>query len=114
MLDRKLKPWMLEVNHTPSFGVDTAIDKDVKTQLLTNTLEIIQMGIEMRRKLSFEMKQEMKQQIVLNQYKRLTAKEHSERVRFNHMLVEDIPNNKYMLIYPQQAPGGDPDLYLKF
>lgn len=38
MLDRKLKPWMLEVNHTPSFGVDTAIDKDVKTQLLTNTL----------------------------------------------------------------------------
>ena len=35
-------------------------------------------------------------------------------MRFNHTLVEDIPNNKYMLIYPKQAPGGDPDLYLKF
>jgi tubulin polyglutamylase TTLL6/13 len=41
MLDRKLKPWMLEVNHTPSFNVDTPIDKEVKTALLTNTLEII-------------------------------------------------------------------------
>ena len=30
MLDQKLKPWMLEVNHTPSFGVDTKIDLEVK------------------------------------------------------------------------------------
>ena len=33
MLDQKLKPWMLEVNHTPSFGCDTNIDKDIKTKI---------------------------------------------------------------------------------
>ena len=58
------------------------------------------------------MKQEMKQQIQLNVYKRLTAKEHSERVRFDPTLVEKkIKNNKFKLIYPKEAPGEDPDLY---
>lgn len=47
---------MLEVNHTPSFGIDTQIDKEIKTALLTNVLEIMQASIELRRKLSFEMK----------------------------------------------------------
>jgi hypothetical protein len=32
---------MLEVNHTPSFGCDTAIDKEVKAHLLKNTLDIV-------------------------------------------------------------------------
>lgn len=34
MLDAKLKPWMLEVNHTPSFMTDGAVDEDVKRKLL--------------------------------------------------------------------------------
>jgi tubulin polyglutamylase TTLL6/13 len=37
MLDRKLKPWMLEVNHTPSFNADTPIDEQVKMRLLKDT-----------------------------------------------------------------------------
>jgi hypothetical protein len=50
--------------------------------------------------------------MVLNQYKRLSAKEHSDRVRFSPNLVEEhVNNNRYSLIYPKQ--GGD-DLYLKF
>jgi len=105
---------MLEVNHTPSFNVDTQIDKEVKTKLLTNTLEIMQLGIELRRKLEWELKQEMKQQIMLNQYKRASAKDHSERVRFPPGIIENITDNKFRLIYPKQAPGPDPDLYIKF
>jgi len=35
MLDSKLKPWMLEVNHTPSFNAETAVDEQVKAELLT-------------------------------------------------------------------------------
>ena len=38
MLDHKLKPWMLEVNHMPSFRADTGIDHDVKHDLIKNTL----------------------------------------------------------------------------
>jgi len=41
MLDRKLKPWMLEVNHTPSFNADTPIDEQVKMRLLRDTFQIV-------------------------------------------------------------------------
>ena len=63
MLDQKLKPWMLEVNHTPSFGSDTSVDEAVKRGLLRNTLEIIQMSVEHRKRIANELKQEMKDQI---------------------------------------------------
>jgi len=87
MLDQKLKPWMLEVNHTPSFNADTIVDENVKRKLISNTLEIIQMGVEHRKRVAYEMKQEMKQQIQSNTYKRPTALEHSQRVRFDPELV---------------------------
>ena len=60
MLDQKLKPWMLEVNHTPSFGADTAADEQVKRNLIRNTLEILQMSVEHRKRVGHEIKQEMK------------------------------------------------------
>lgn len=30
MIDAKLRPWLLEVNHSPSFNTDSDLDKDVK------------------------------------------------------------------------------------
>ena len=30
ILDYKLKPWLLEINYTPSFSCDTPIDKRIK------------------------------------------------------------------------------------
>jgi tubulin polyglutamylase TTLL6/13 len=38
MLDHKLKPWMLEVNHMPSFRADTSCDHLVKHDMIKNTL----------------------------------------------------------------------------
>ena len=41
MLDHKLKPWLLEVNHMPSFRADTPIDYDIKHDMLKNMMQII-------------------------------------------------------------------------
>lgn len=41
MLDHKLKPWLLEVNHMPSFKADTEIDLKVKHDMIKNTLQIL-------------------------------------------------------------------------
>uniref|UniRef100_A0A2I2Z548 Tubulin tyrosine ligase like 6 n=1 Tax=Gorilla gorilla gorilla TaxID=9595 RepID=A0A2I2Z548_GORGO len=41
LLDRKLKPWLLEVNHSPSFSTDSRLDKEVKDGLLYDTLVLI-------------------------------------------------------------------------
>lgn len=33
MLDSKLKPWLIECNHSPSFGIDTPLDLNIKVYL---------------------------------------------------------------------------------
>ena len=33
-----MKPWLLEVNHTPSFTTDTPLDDKIKGCLITDTL----------------------------------------------------------------------------
>ena len=41
LLDKKCRPWLLEVNHAPSFNDDTEVDKVVKTGLITDTFRIL-------------------------------------------------------------------------
>jgi len=41
ILDRKLKPWVLEVNHSPSFTTDSALDREIKDRLITDTLVLV-------------------------------------------------------------------------
>ena len=41
MLDKKLKPWVLEVNESPSFNGDTDIDKLVKNGLIEDTFRLL-------------------------------------------------------------------------
>lgn len=56
MLDRKLKPWLLEVNHLPSFNHDTPIDKQVKTDLIRDMFTILQMSVEHRKRAHYQLK----------------------------------------------------------
>jgi tubulin polyglutamylase TTLL6/13 len=41
ILTDDMKPLLLEVNHTPSFNVDTELDKQVKTNLIADTLRMV-------------------------------------------------------------------------
>ncbi|XP_075229446.1 tubulin polyglutamylase TTLL13-like isoform X5 [Lycorma delicatula] len=41
LLDSKLKPYILEVNHSPSFHTDTQLDKEIKKNLLVDTFTIL-------------------------------------------------------------------------
>lgn len=41
MLDKKLKPWLLEVNESPSFNDDTEVDKIVKGGLIEDTFRLL-------------------------------------------------------------------------
>lgn len=45
MLDSDLKPWLLEVNISPSFSSSSPFDKNVKTKLACDTLTLV--GIKM-------------------------------------------------------------------
>lgn len=41
LLDTELKPWLLEVNRSPSFGVDQGLDSRVKAGLLRDALTLV-------------------------------------------------------------------------
>lgn len=43
LLDENLKPYLLEVNHTPSFTTDTPLDYQIKRNLILDTLILINM-----------------------------------------------------------------------
>jgi tubulin polyglutamylase TTLL6/13 len=40
-LDDKLKPWILEVNHAPSFSTDSPLDFKVKKNLIVDTIKML-------------------------------------------------------------------------
>ncbi|KAK9827843.1 hypothetical protein WJX74_004938 [Apatococcus lobatus] len=41
MVDRNYKAWLVEVNHSPSFSIDTPLDASIKTALIVNTLKMV-------------------------------------------------------------------------
>lgn len=41
LIDHKMKPWLMEVNHTPSFATETPLDLEIKSKLLTEVWSII-------------------------------------------------------------------------
>uniref|UniRef100_A0AAR2LJV1 Tubulin tyrosine ligase-like family, member 6 n=1 Tax=Pygocentrus nattereri TaxID=42514 RepID=A0AAR2LJV1_PYGNA len=52
MLDHRVKPWLLEVNHSPSFTTDSWLDREVKDELLYDTLVLVNLGACDRQKAS--------------------------------------------------------------
>lgn len=41
MIDGNLNPWLIEVNHLPSFGTDSALDKDIKERLMQQVFSVL-------------------------------------------------------------------------
>jgi Tubulin-tyrosine ligase family len=37
MIDEALKPWLIEVNHLPSFGTDSPLDMNIKVRYLLDS-----------------------------------------------------------------------------
>uniref|UniRef100_A0A8C8R8K6 Tubulin tyrosine ligase like 6 n=1 Tax=Pelusios castaneus TaxID=367368 RepID=A0A8C8R8K6_9SAUR len=86
LLDHKLKPWLLEVNHSPSFTTDSWLDKEVKDQLLYDTLVLINLRTCDKRKILEEEKRRGKE--------RLMKQCHSREIRcvfiHLHLIFSDI------------------------
>ena len=50
MIDQKLKPWLIEVNHLSSFGTDSPLDKRVKFDLIWDTFHMLNLSIKRKKK----------------------------------------------------------------
>lgn len=41
MIDRKLRPWLIEINRSPSFGTDEKLDFDIKSALIEDSFKLL-------------------------------------------------------------------------
>lgn len=44
LLDKNCKPWILEVNHSPSFKTDTQLDHKLKKELIMTTMNLLNLN----------------------------------------------------------------------
>ena len=64
LLDSKLRAWLLEVNHSPSFHTDSPLDKEVKEGLLEDTLRLLDLRASDRRQCLEEDKRRVQQRLL--------------------------------------------------
>ena len=74
MLDKKLKPWLLEVNESPSFNDDTDVDRQIKSGLIEDTFRLL------------DIKKIQKQRILEKDFKKSVV----HRNNMQHMNNEEI------------------------
>ncbi|CAD7946814.1 unnamed protein product [Amoebophrya sp. A25] len=55
MIDSKGKPWLLEVNHAPSFATESEVDRDAKYNVLRDTFAMLQLNPDRRKRYRKEM-----------------------------------------------------------
>ncbi|CAE7299501.1 Ttll6a [Symbiodinium microadriaticum] len=61
MLDQKLQPWLLEVNHAPSFATESELDRLVKEEVLRDSFNLLDLNPESRRQKKREAREKMEQ-----------------------------------------------------
>ena len=49
LIDEKLKPWLIEINHAPSFATDSALDFKIKKDLIADSFEKLQVTFARKR-----------------------------------------------------------------
>jgi len=50
LIDRFFKPWLIEVNHAPSFATDSPLDYEIKKKVLNDSLGLLNISQERREK----------------------------------------------------------------
>ena len=78
-IDEEAKPWLIEVNHMPSFNQDTKVDKDWKQKLIRDTLTLLNLNPDdKKRKCDF-----FKKELTLRRTNEKTTRESIESMIVN-------------------------------
>ena len=103
MLDHKLKPWLIEVNHTPSFTTDTPLDKTIKRGVIKDALKIMNISVNNRIRYKNKKKVEIQQRALTGKKIKLTLEEKQaahEKAQQERDIWESKHLGGYEKIYP--------------
>ncbi|XP_064421683.1 tubulin polyglutamylase ttll6 [Latimeria chalumnae] len=114
LIDRKLKPWLLEVNHSPSFTTDSQLDREVKDGLLHNTLILINLGACDRKKIIEEEKRRVKERLLQQCRPRAVRAEESRSSQVAWLEQAERYEDKNLGGFRRIYPAADSEKYDKF
>ncbi|XP_078695413.1 uncharacterized protein LOC144924229 isoform X9 [Branchiostoma floridae x Branchiostoma belcheri] len=101
ILDRKLKPWLLEVNHSPSFHTDAPLDKEIKEALLYDTLNMLNLTAFDRRRCIEEDRRRVKERLLKKGRGRVEESPETRAIIQDQIQrYEDSHLNGFRRIYP--------------
>jgi tubulin polyglutamylase TTLL6/13 len=112
ILDHRLKPHLLEVNHAPSFSVDSPLDLAVKKTVIEEALSLVNMSVQLRRKLGRPKQPEMlsKALNVRVQEKKQFREKRAGKFLAKREAYEAEHSGGYMRI----LPGSNDEYYQRF
>jgi len=109
MLDYKLQPWLLEVNHAPSFGTESELDKMVKDEVIRDAFVLLNLSPETRRRHKREVREKMEQR-AMGEAKKRSLEERSQEeheIAKERTAWEDANLNGYKRLYPSEEKERD-------
>ena len=75
MLDHKLNPVLLEINYTPSFTADTPLDRHIKKNLISDTLNLVNATDKWKKEMKVKRDKEIQERMVTGKRKKYTPEE---------------------------------------
>ena len=86
MISDNLKPYILEVNSSPSFGTDSKLDKDVKFNLINDTLRLVNLSFRRKLKILKEEKEQLQKRMLTGKRIKVNAQ---DRLLKKVLLIKD-------------------------
>ena len=109
ILDSDLQPWVLEVNHSPSFATDSSLDEQVKITVLTDVFRMLGVSTERRKRMKRE--KETRNWVGKSINERKNEKEELNLVEIQK---KDKWERKHLGGFVRIFPGIDDSKYMEF
>ncbi|XP_053405838.1 tubulin polyglutamylase TTLL13-like isoform X20 [Mercenaria mercenaria] len=113
ILDRKLRPYVIEVNHSPSFGTDSELDREIKGALVYDTLQLVNFGACDRRKCIEEERRRIKDRL-LGKSNRKESREELDLAQQQYIESLDKYENNHLGNFRRIYPNPGTEKYEKF
>ncbi|XP_025774523.1 tubulin polyglutamylase TTLL13P-like [Puma concolor] len=114
LLDHKLKPWLLEVNHSPSFTTDSRLDREVKDALLCDAMTLVNLRGCDKRKVIEEDKRRVKERLFQCHQQPREARREQTELSHAAILDQERHEDSHLGGYRRIYPGPNTDKYAPF
>ena len=103
LIDEDCKPWLIEVNQSPSFKADSALDRRIKEKLVADSINLLNLSTKRKQKWISENRQAVQKRMLTGKKAKMTPEERAEVVQERKLEREEFERSnrgKFRLIYP--------------